>query len=224
MRTRLTLAEPEEGRYRSLGLKAWFDQIGPAFAPSVIDLGPASGSNLSFFHEMGARLHVADLFRSLSETGERSREDPAVFQRACCRMLPDPREASFDLILTWDLLNYLSEQEIRTLAEHLKGYCRRRTFLFSLISIRHQIPAHPLSFQILDPGSLSYSVPSQVMRPCPEYKEPHLLRLLEGSFQVQRCFLLRHGYKECLLSSTLPDDSALRPLPRPDAPPPPYPR
>ncbi len=209
MRSRLKLSEPEEGRYRSLGLKAWFDQNGPSSAPSILDLGPASGSNLSFFHEMGARLHVADLYRSLSETGERSREDPAVFERACSRMLPDPSSTSFDLILTWDLLNYFSEQEIRTLARHLRGYCRRRTFLFSLISIRHQLPAHPLSFQILDPGSLSYSVPSRVLRPCPEYKEPHLLRLLRGSFEVRRCFLLRHGYKEYLLASTLSDGAAL---------------
>lgn len=200
MRHRLKLADPEEGQYRSLGLKAWFDQLGPAAAPSVLDLGPASGSNLNFFHEMGARMHVADLYRSLTESGERSREDPAIFHRACERMLPDPSQASFDLILTWDLLNYLSEQEIHTLARHLRAYCTERTFLFALVSIRHQLPAHPLSFQILEPGLLSYSVPSQILRPCPEYKEPHLLRLLGGAFQVQRCFLLRHGYKEFLLS------------------------
>ena len=162
---------------------------------------------------MGARLHVADLYRSLTETGERSREDPAIFQRACRRMLPDPEEASFDLILTWDLLNYLSEQEIRTLARHLSGYHRQNTYLFSLVSIRHQMPALPLTFQILDPGTLAYSVHSKISRPCPEYKEPQLLRLLDGAFQVQRCFLLRHGYKEFLLASKT-SSSAAREAPR----------
>ncbi|MCB1036832.1 MAG: hypothetical protein KDD47_23605, partial [Acidobacteria bacterium] len=74
MRHRLRLAEPEEGEYRSLGLQAWFDQLAPEASPAVLDLGPASGSNLNFFHELGARLHVADLYRSLAESGERNRE------------------------------------------------------------------------------------------------------------------------------------------------------
>lgn len=185
------------GEYRSPGFSIVSRLVEARPDSSILDLGPASGSNVGYFSELGCRLHVADLYRSLNQENGRPAGETLGFARACREMLPDPEGGAFDFILAWDLLNYLTEDEIRVLARHLTALCRPGSELFALISIRHRIPSQPLRYQILEGGRLSYSEPSPHQRTSPEYKEPLLKRLLPG-FAVERCFLLRHGFQEYL--------------------------
>lgn len=182
---------------QSLGLKALFAGLDPATDSAVLDLGPASGTNLTFFSELGCRVHVADLYRSLWDSDGGRPTDAATFADACSSLLPSSGDHRFDYILTWDLFNYLTQDQITAVVEPLTALCKPGAVLFSMISIRHQIASRPGSFQILEPGKLStQQVPSNA-RPSPEYKEPQLLRLLPG-FLVRRCFLMRHGVQEYL--------------------------
>jgi len=186
------------GEHRSPGFAALCSQLRPGGDAAVLDLGPASGANVAFFSEMGCRLHVSDLYRSLQDGAPRPAGDTQGFARACRELLPETDGSTFDYVLAWDLLNYLAPDEIEVLARYLTALCHPGTDLFTMISIRHQIPVRPLGYQILSQNELRYGEPARVLRDSPEYKEPTLLRLLPG-FLVQRCFLLRNGMQEYLL-------------------------
>ncbi len=69
---------------------------------SVLDLGPATPSNLEFFLGRGARLTVADFAPSRGDTlSELIRAEPGTH---------------FDLVLAWDFLNYLPRERLGLLA------------------------------------------------------------------------------------------------------------
>jgi hypothetical protein len=105
----------------------------------------------------------------------------------------------FDLILSWDVINYLRSAQIEALARCLSPYCSTSTVLFSMISTRKQIPARPRSYQVMSSEKLLYQTLTQASRPCPLYKEPDLLRLLAG-FRVKTSYLLRNGMLEYLFT------------------------
>jgi hypothetical protein len=160
----------------------------------VLDLGPAAGANVSFFAELNCKLFIADFNSSLF--GATNPADRATaLEHALARDIPAGE--SFELILLWDLLDYLDDAEIRILATRLRPVCHEKTLLYAMISIRKEIPDRPSRFEIRDAGSISYSPGSQLQRASPLHKEPDLAKLMPD-FEVESTFLLRHGVQEYL--------------------------
>lgn len=161
----------------------------------VLDLGPASGTNVRFFSGYPCRLQIADIFDSLVrlDPGSRERnEELRVGDHLGLR--PDE---PLHLILAWDLFNYLTPEELQILIQSLLPWCRRGTRLMSLISSRPQMPVEPLQFTLLDEGHLRYGEASRIARPSPRYNEPGLAKLMPG-FEVDSSLLLRNGMLEFL--------------------------
>lgn len=183
--------EPQEptGNQTSLALRHALPGSG-----SVLDLGPAQGGNVTFFASRGCKLFIADLRGSVFST-----PPPSVRKEALLLALDRdlPGDECFDLILVWDLLNYLSDIEIKLLSERLQTISRENTMLFALISIRKEIPDRPGQYQIVDSERIHYVMGSQFQRPSPQHKEPGLARLLPG-FKVSSTYLLRNGMQEYL--------------------------
>lgn len=160
----------------------------------MLDLGPASGSNVSFFAHRGCKLFIADLNSSLF--GSTSLADRAeALDLALARDIPT--QETFDLVLLWDLLDYLDGTEIRILGSRLKPVCHATTLLYGMVSIRKEIPDRPSRFEILNVGSIRYSLGSQLPRQGPLHKEPDLAKLM-SDFRVESTYLLRHGMQEYL--------------------------
>jgi hypothetical protein len=160
----------------------------------VLDLGPASGSNVSFFAERGCKLFIADLNSSLfGATNLADRSDALAL--ALDRDIP--ANESFDLVLLWDLLDYLDDVEIRILASRLQPVCHATTLLYGMISIRKEIPDRPSRFEIRNIRSIRYSPGSQYQRSAALHKEPELAKLMPD-FEVESTYLLRHGLQEYL--------------------------
>ncbi len=160
----------------------------------VLDLGPASGSNVSFFAERGCKLFIADVNSSLF--GSSNPPDRAeALDLALARDIPATE--SFDLVLLWDLLDYLDDAEIRSLGSHLRPVCHATTLLYAMISIRKEIPDRPSRFEIRNVGSILYSPGSQFQRPAALHREPELAKLMPD-FEVESTYLLRHGMQEYL--------------------------
>ncbi len=163
----------------------------------VLDLGPAAGANVAFFAGLGCKLFIADLNSSLF--GAITLADRAVaLDQALTRDIP--AEETFDLILLWDLLDYLDDAEIRILGARLRPVCRRSTLVYSLISYRKEIPDRPIRFEIRNVKAIHYAPESQLMRPAPLHKEPDLAKLMPG-FEVDSTYLLRHGKQEYLFKA-----------------------
>ncbi len=189
---------PRSEAHQSLALDLLVQHLGSVDRPALLDLGRACGDNVTFFSRFSASIQIADFYRSLLAEGPLARQDPRRFAAACARLLPYPGDARFDLVLAWDLFNYLSLAEIAALGRHLTRFCRPGTLIFCLLSIQREIAHHPQAFQVLDPQTLLYRGSSVGLMPCPRYREPDLARALAG-FQVAKVFLLRNGMQEYVL-------------------------
>ncbi len=164
-----------------------------------LDLGPASGQKLEFLSQYGTKVHFEDLYRTLNSFDYLSPEDGLSYDSIFRYLLPYQRSIRFDVVLGWDLLNYLRPEEFKHLMRHLTRFCRPGALLFALISTQKTIPEQPASIEIIGPEMLSCKINSRIMRKCPQYQETDLRRFMPN-FRVLNSFLLRNGLKEYLFS------------------------
>ena len=187
----------------TLGLGAALSFL-PRHRPArVLDLGPACGQNVTFFSQLGCRLEIFDLYSSIADfrnhgfaaTTRAPSPVGAALSSFLQRTNGDDRTGTFDLILAWDLFDYISGQEIAELFEGLRPHREQGTRLLTFVSYRGPIPARPRRYRVTDHKKLTFDEPSAGLRPSPGYKEPQLLKLLTG-FEVESCYLMRHGVQE----------------------------
>ena len=186
-------AEAEPEVHRSLALPALFDAMSRSPKVNVLDLGSAVGTNVEYLSRFGCRLSIEDLFASRSAAAEEGDLGPDFF----ARLLTVPEGTQFDIVLAWDLYNYLSRKELRHLAAALRRLCRPGALVFSLMWIHKTIPAQPIRFRIQGPDQLLYERRTAVERPGPRFPPAELNQAMIG-FRVDRTFLLRHGIQEYL--------------------------
>lgn len=185
--------EAELPVHRSLALAALFVEMHRERKPQVLDLGSAVGSNVEFLSRFECKLYIEDLYSALSSRSGDGDADERFF----AELLPLPEGARVDVVLAWDLFNYLNRKELARLAEYLARVCRPGAMLLSLISTQKEIPAQPIRFRIVDEEKLLYEVRTSSTRPSPRYAPAEVRDLLRG-FRVDRSFLLRHGIQEYL--------------------------
>jgi SAM-dependent methyltransferase len=187
-------AEPEV--HRSLALAALFDTIRRR-KMTVLDLGSTVGSNVEFLSKYGCKLFLEDLYAALS-TRVPSGGDDLANPQFFADFLGIPEDTRFDVILAWDLFNYLHRKELAAFSEQLRRYTESGALLFALLSYHKTIPAQPYRFKIQDEQHLIYDRRTAAERPSPRLAPAEVTNLLKG-FRVDRSFLLKHGIQEYLL-------------------------
>ena len=183
--------------HRSLALNVLYNQFKKEKKYRILDLGPALGGNVDFFSQFRCTICIEDLYSTLSSFDYLSPEDGFSYDAVFSYLLPYIRKARFDLILAWDLLDFLDRDEFKHLIMHLGQYSRSGTLLFSLISTQNHIPETPCNFRIVDDERLEYRFNSSVLRNCPKYGKSDFDSLMPN-FRVCNSFLLRNGFREYL--------------------------
>ena len=183
--------------HRSLALPQLLRGLHPETHPSLLDLGMAVGPNLDFLAAYSCRVRIADLYRSIHAEPVASRE-PEAFPALVAPLLPLEQGERFDVILAWDVFNYLRPDQTAALMTWLASACTPRTIVFALISTLRQIPRAPLRYRILDDQHLAWDGPSAATRPSPRFTQPELRRMTPG-FRVKSSYFLRSGVQEYLL-------------------------
>ena len=163
----------------------------------ILDLGPALGANVDFFSRFSCKIYIEDLYHTLNSFDYFSPEDGFTYQAIFEYLLPYTHNTRFDIIMAWDIFNYLERDEFKSLISYLGNFCHKGTLLFSLISTRRHIPEKPTTFRIVDQENLQYQIGSSVLRLCPGYQQTDLNHLMPH-FRVCNSFLLRNGFKEYL--------------------------
>ncbi len=189
-----TAAEPVVRR--SLALAALFDEI-RGRKVTVLDLGSAVGSNVEFLSHYGCKLYIEDLYAALASRVS-TEEDDIAGPEFFAEFLPVPEDTRFDVVLAWDLFNYLRRKELAYFGEQLRRYTEPGAMTFALMSYHKQIPAQPFRFKIQDEEHLIYDRRTTAERPSPRFVPYEVTGLLKG-FRVDRSFLLQHGIQEYLL-------------------------
>jgi hypothetical protein len=180
-------------------LKLLFDRLQSGGRHLILDLGPAVGDNVQFFAQLSCKLFIADLYESLFAPASRQPDGLRTFRKLLQTDLPTTDGQAVDLILAWDLLNYLEPEYLRVLAESLASYSHRGTQMFAMVATHKEMPAKPTVFRIRDYEHLIFQPDEQWRRPSPRYTEPDLVRGMPG-FEVDVSFLLRNGLQEYLLN------------------------
>ncbi len=192
----------DNGEYHSLALPGLIERLDGDRKCGILDLGPAHGATVEFFSQYSCKLYVADLYRSLQtyhvDPGiEPQDDDEAAAERARIfdELLPYDGDTRFDLVLAWDLLNYLEPEQIEVLSRRLARFSQHGTKLFAMVAIHQEIPARPCAFKILDTETLEYDALTHRTRAAPRHTEPALRRLMSG-FDVESTCVLRNGLQE----------------------------
>ena len=190
-----TIIEPTV--HQSLALAALFDEI-RGRRVTVLDLGSAVGSNVEFLSQYGCKLYIEDLYAALSSRLSSGEEGDIAGPEFFAEFLSLPDDTRFDVILAWDLFNYLRRKELAYFGELLRRYTEPGALAFALMSYHKQIPAQPYRFKIQDERTLVYDRRTAAERPSPRFVPYEVTGLLKG-FHVDRSFLLQHGIQEYLL-------------------------
>lgn len=185
--------EVEPDIHRSLALAALCEEIRRRKL-TVLDLGSAVGSNVEFLSKFGCKLFIEDLYAALSSRTDGDLSGPGFF----AEFLSLPEDTRFDVVLAWDLFDYLQRKELANFAEQLRRYTNRGALIFALISYHKTIPAQPYRFRIKDDQHLIYERRTGAERPSPRLAPAEVTNLLK-EFRVDRSFLLKHGIQEYLL-------------------------
>jgi hypothetical protein len=191
--------EPRTERQKSLALQALTSRLRTGERYNILDLGSSVGQNVDFFSEFCGKLYVQDLYDDLISFDYFSPSGEVELDKIYRYLLPFNPGTRFDIVFSWDLFNYLEENECRGLMKHLATFCRPDTLVLSMISTRKSIAERPAKYRILDSQTITCENRTGIMKSCPCYREPQLARMMPA-FKVLNSFLLRRGFKEYLFS------------------------
>lgn len=186
--------------YGSLGLARIAEHLAKGGKRQVLDLSSALQHNLDFLSQFPTRLFFEPLEGALADlraaaTGADA--DPSPPPPPFTGLFAYPAEVRFDLILAWDLFDYLQPQHIGALRERLEPHLARDCLLFCLVSNHAEIPAGPQRFRILTKDRLAYEPRSPDRIPGPLHNALELKAQLRG-FALERSYLLQNGMQEYL--------------------------
>ncbi|MDJ0926518.1 MAG: hypothetical protein QNJ73_02615 [Gammaproteobacteria bacterium] len=160
----------------------------------VLDLGAAHTDTIALFSEYRCRLEIADIADGLGSLAEITDD---LEQRAEA-LLPRAQQEPADLVLCWDLLNYLSLPAIRALSKRLSARGRPGMQLHCLIVYAAtNMPVTPCPFIPQPDRSLLQLAADPNEIQAPRYSPEALGDALLG-YTVDRAMLLGNGMQEFL--------------------------
>lgn len=186
-----------EARLNSLAMGVLREHAGRRRDCRVLDVGPGLGANFDFLSQFSKRIVFEDLYRTMATLGEPFSGEGRIYCPVYDGLLPYRGQAAFDIVLLWDLLDYLDLDDIRRLSRHLAELCQRDSLIYGLVGTGAKMASTPTRFHILDKDSLLCREAGTAQRDCPRLTQVRLLELMRG-FRVRRSFLLRSGRQEYL--------------------------
>ena len=150
---------------------------------NILDLSKFSVKNFNCFSSLGyTNIHFADLYESIEE--RYFFEDGSLSPEDLLKTFFGNKEKStikkFDVVLCWDLLNYLPEKNLKTFTDFLFKITTNQANLFALIYTKKTIPPKPVNFEI-DIQNRSFYAVSKEERLQPA-KHPITSKKLQGFF------------------------------------------
>lgn len=188
---------PEEGDAPSPLLKELMRRF-EAGRQVLLDLGPASEPNLAFFQQLPCRLCIGDMLGELADLATlESPSEELLGDRVAACFPPSPGEP-FDIVLCWDVLNYLSRDALKVFMKRLATSCRPGALVHALIVASPKaMPERPGVYHILGEERVRRVGNAAWTRPAPRYTQLDFERLFTR-YAVERAMLLRSGMQEYL--------------------------
>lgn len=162
----------------------------------VLDLGPVRSATVATFGRFRCRLEIADLGEAIEALNVA--EGPDDLRARLLVLLPPRRREATDIVLCWDLLNYLEPPALRALMDEVQERLRPGALVHALIAYSTpRMPARPQHIVPTDDYRLVHTPVSGEERPARRYTPDELGRLM-GGYVVERAMLLKNGMQEFL--------------------------
>jgi SAM-dependent methyltransferase len=178
-------------------LKKFLSTLGAHPQPTLLDIGPVVGHNVTFFGErLGCKFQVEELSKDIDRY---VREDKlAALPEFLTKRFPQADE-SFDGILCWDLFDYLDKASAQALAKQLARMLRPGGVLFALFNATEAPPASKTytRFIVVDEATIqhrAYAAARGKQKPLPNRD---IQRMFEPLRVIDQ-FLLKSNTREVL--------------------------
>lgn len=163
----------------------------------ILDLGSARPETLALFGRYRCRLDFADLAEGIDGLVP-DPEDPRALRSRAEALLPPRRHEPVDVVLCWDLPNYLQRPALTTLMDCIAERARPRSLVHLMVVYSGtRMPARPSHYAPLPDGRLASTPATTDQRDAPRYSPEDLGRCLRG-YVVEGAVLLRNGMQEFL--------------------------
>jgi hypothetical protein len=164
-------------------------------SPTLLDLGPVVGSNISFFGEqVGCKILVENIYTDVDRhvREERTAELPAFFAKRFTQ--PD---ASVDGILCWDVIDYLDKDSALALAEQMTRLLRADGALLGFFATAQAKDNRYAKYIVVDQVNLKHRGYAASRGRQPVLLNRDIIRLFSG-LRVAESFLLQNNLREIL--------------------------
>ncbi len=193
----------------SNGLKEFLWNLDGLGRGTMLDLGPAWQTTLSFFIERGFRVTSDDLLRSWKEfmTEEDARLKNAASGADTVDLTPAGRatrfvgenlkyaESSFDAVLLWDILDYLEPAVAKQTVGCLTEYLRPGGIVFAMFHSKK--PEVFQRYRVADSNTLQVISAAPICAAQRVYQNREIQELF-GRFRTSKSFVGRDQLRETL--------------------------
>lgn len=180
-------------QHHSLGLAALNQEIiQPGYR--ILDLGPLAVGSTQAFLQMNCPCYIEDLIEFFAENPQS--RDLKVSLKS--HLLAKPERVKFDVILCWDLLNFLSADMIAYLIELLEPNLKPGTLLHAMIYTGANGPTRPAKFKLLQ--DFTYETADDPEYPQVAYQGHSIVTLMQslGRFNLSNSLVKRQGMRKDL--------------------------
>jgi len=201
--------EMHESARVSNGLKEFLWNLDGLGRGTLLDLGPAWQTTLSFFIERGFRVSSEDILRGWKEFLDQDetllRADPTA--RETVDMTPAGRaqrfleanleypKASFDAVLVWDLLDYLEPTLAKQTVAHLTDLLRPGGVVLAMFHSKK--PEGFQRYRVADSSTLQV-ISSAMICPAQKVYQNREIQDLFGRYRTMKSFVGRDQLRENL--------------------------
>lgn len=160
----------------------------------VLDLGAAETKTIAFFGRFRCRMDIADIADRIEALN--ADRDAETLPGHAESLLTARHDEPTDVVLCWDLLNYLEPAALAALTRAITARTRTGAHMHALIAYSESsMPVSPGRYVPLEDGRLHDLAPSRTERPARRYTPDDLKRHLPGC-KIERARLLANGMQE----------------------------
>ena len=183
----------------SRGLEQFFSNIRDQNGLSILDLGGAVQENINFITGLGHRITPQSFLQSLDQTFGGSDSDQSnpsqieAFLMHNLDYLPD----TFDGVLLWDTLQYMSPALVNAVVDRLHFIVRPKSYMLVYFNSEERAKVSPIySFRIQDKSTLRLI--QRGTRPLAQSFNNRGLEKLFSRFDSVKFFLTREHLREII--------------------------
>lgn len=187
--------------YASLALSTIYKHLATLSNPRILDLGQPNEQKVQYYSALSKKIYFEDLCSQsvLLHDAQKSATSP---DKSECSALFDEQlhisaQGKFDLIMVWDLFNYLSSSELKNLCIQLEPLLEANTKIYALLWTKNQIPDRPLIFKPDPQQLIAFEAQSLQERAYNPIRKPVIAKELT-SFRRVSSTLLKNGFEEYL--------------------------